>query len=89
MLFLRPYSLKRHTITRERPKEADLEADGVAEKTEKMVDDEPAQPGVAPAAGDEGTVIGEARRSISKPASTAEGGDDAGTVAEEPEITKQ
>ena len=83
MLFLRPYTLKRNTV-RGGAKERDVEA-GQADKTEKIVNTEPSQLEVAPAPGDDEAAVADSRRSISK----TDGGDDAGTVAGEPETQKQ
>jgi hypothetical protein len=83
VLFLRPYTLKRNTVKSERPKERDIES-GEALKTEKIVNTEPSQLEVAPAPGDDEAAAEVSRRSVSK----TDGGDDAGTIAGEPEAKK-
>lgn len=86
VLFLRPYSLKRTVVKGERPK---AEPDVEAGKAEKIADADTSQLEVAPApAGDGVDVKEDTRRSISK-TRTSEGGDDAGTIAGEPEVAKQ
>lgn len=86
VLFLRPYSLKRPVVKGER-KERDIEA-GPAEKAEKIADAAPSQLAVALAPGDN-EAAEEVRRSTSKTRESTEGGDDAGTIAGEPEVQKQ
>ena len=68
-------------------KERDIEA-GPAEKAEKIADATPSQLAVAPAPGDN-EAAEEVRRSTSKTRESTEGGDDAGTIAGEPEVQKQ
>lgn len=87
VLFLRPYTLKRTVVRSERPKEQDVEA-GEATNTEKIVENDASPLAAAPAAGNDEVATAEARRSISK-TRTSDGGDDVGTISEEPEVTKQ
>ncbi|GJE95150.1 MFS general substrate transporter [Phanerochaete sordida] len=86
VLFLRPYSLKRHVVKGERPKTADVEAGDVS-KSEKIVDADASQLAVAPAPGDN-EASGE-RRSTDKTRPSTADGDDAGTIHAEPEVAKQ
>ena len=83
MLFLRPYTLKRNTVKTERPKERDVEA-ADAQKLEKIVDSAPSQLEVVPAPGQDEVAADRPRESLSK----TDGGDDAGTIAGEPETKK-
>lgn len=87
VLFLRPYTLKRTVVRSEQPKEQDVEA-GEATNTEKIVEKDASPLAAAPAAGNDEVATAEARRSISK-TRTSDGGDDVGTISEEPEVTKQ
>ena len=91
MLFLRPYTLKRAVIKNKDTKNVgDAEKGLGADNGTKMADADQTQLGVAPAPGlhEKGTEEVEPRRSTAK-SRTSEADGDAGTIAGEPEMTKQ